>query len=127
MKIPALLVFILTLASARASFNEFECEFRTREGSAVVIEVERALGRSAYRDVVMTVSEDRGFKSYYYRVSPSYVFNDVRYWGDGFELNIDLWPDRDPWYGRSYQSRLINWDISRSGNQYNIQCRYTGF
>lgn len=109
-----------------AAFNDFECEFTTNDSQSVSIEIERQRG-AGLRRASVEVDNDGTTDTFNYYVSSRYdrAFNEIRYFGGGMDLEIDLWPDTTPKWGRSYRAQFRSWDIGNNTNNYNILCRYT--
>ena len=118
-----ILLLVFTLSTfAFAGFNDFECEFNTRSGGSVMVEVEQSFGGGSSRINVITDSDRRD-----YWVSRRYNrgLNEIEFFGGGIRLEIDLWPDTVPRWGRTYRADFNSWDIDNNVSYYNINCRYT--
>tara|TARA_B100001971_G_C18268036_1_gene596482 strand:+ start:52395 stop:52787 length:393 start_codon:yes stop_codon:yes gene_type:complete len=124
-----LFLSIMTLGlsvNANAAFNDFECEFTTRDQKSVELNVESQFG-GGMRTVNMSVRDDDGTDTFRYYVSTRYdrSFKKIEYFGGGIRLEIDLWPDTNPRYGRTYRAQYSSWDLGSNSNYFNILCRYT--
>jgi hypothetical protein len=123
-------LIILTLVSsfAMAAFNDFECDFRTRSGKAVSVEVESSFGSSISRRLNMSVVDNGTITQKIYWTTARYnrAFNEIEYYGAGTRLRIDMWPDQRPVWGRSYRAEFTSWDLEDSTSYFNTRCRYTG-
>lgn len=124
MKLTLFLVFLTSFV--HAAFNDFECELRTYDQKNVEINVESQFG-SGMRTVRMLVSSDNGVDTFNYYVTSRYNrgFNEIEYFGGGMRLEIDLWPDTAPRWGRSYRAEFSSMDLDSNSRYSNILCRYT--
>jgi hypothetical protein len=66
--------------------------------------------------------DERGF-NYFVTSRGSNSFNRVTYFGSGLFLEIDLWPDNRPQWGRNYRSTLRATDIQNPEIQ-NVNCTF---
>ena len=126
MKIVGLL-FAFFSASTFAMINDFECNFEGQNGENVKVEVERSLGQGFKRVNLSVESENEEDIYDYYTTAQIDNMNRIQYWGGGMELEIDLWPNRRPQYGRIYRSLFSSLDLNNGHRFYNIYCQYTGF
>lgn len=105
MKLIALVLTLTTSFAALAFNNDVECMAVNSEGQRVDIEVERSFGGSL-RDARTIAWGARGTPP----VETRYRIYQVRSWSsrlefigsDGFRLEVDIFPDRAPRWGRSY-------------------------
>ena len=119
------LAFIST--SAFASINDFECNFQAENGESVLLEVERSVSPGMKR-INVTVTSDSTTDRYNYFASARLSnMNRIEYFGGGMDLEIDLWPDSRPRFGRMYSSEFRSFDVNNGRPFYNIYCQYTGF
>lgn len=126
------LVLALLSTSAFASMNDFECEFSGVNGEQVKVEIERSRGPGTKRINVSVIARgdngDLNIEDYqYYTSARMGAMNRIEYWGSGMDLEIDLWPDRRPRFGRMYRSEFRSFDVNNGRTFYNIYCQYTGF
>lgn len=124
----AIVLGLISASSVQANINDFECEFNTDAGQMVELEVERPFGSTSMRDATMTVSSNDEFEVFNYYVNTRYTrsFNRLRFSGANFDLEVNLWPDQKPQWGRTYRSEFRSWDLEDGRNYYNVSCRYTG-
>lgn len=124
----ALLISLILLPlGAQASLNDFECSFTAYDGSDVLVEVQRSTMVGSKR-IDVTVNSDEGIQRHQFFAFAS-INNATRrleYRGGGIDLEIDLWPDARPRYGRTYRSEFQSYEVD-NGRFNNIYCRYTGF
>mgnify|MGYP000873756306 CR=1 FL=1 len=114
-------LLMLTTLSAHAFVNEVECNGNLN-GSRVDLEVERAWG--GMRPARLIDWGQRGTNS----EIENFMVRNVRalagrlqYNGDkGFFLEVDLWPDRVPAWGRTYRASFMTQDRARG----NLFCRF---
>lgn len=121
-----LMILLITSSFAMATFNDFECDFTTSDGMNVSVEIESQRG-AGMRRATIAVRNNGEVDYYNYYVNSRYnrAFNEIRYFGGGMDLEIDLWPDAQPRWGRSYRADLRTWDLGNNSSNYNILCRYT--
>lgn len=108
MKLLAILVTLLMSFSTMAYFNEVECNARN-DGQELYLEVEQPFpSNSVFRRAVMTITKDGGRRTEYHNVSPrrSGGLNRIQYFGPGLRMEIDLWPDTYPRWGRTYRAQI---------------------
>lgn len=123
------LVFLLAFAtsSAFAAINDFECRFSGENGEDVLVEVERSYSPGSKR-ISVTVNTDSTVDEYdYFTFARMNQMNRIEYSGAGMDLEIDLWPDQRPRYGRFYTSEFRSFDVSGGRTFYNVRCQFTGF
>lgn len=121
------LTFILVLSSnAFASFNEVECEVKTATNS-LFVEVEQPFPTSSvFKRATLTATDVNGVDtSFDYTVTTRGTrgFNTLTYSGAGLTLEVDLWPDQRPQWGRNYRSTLRSSDIGNSVIR-NVNCTF---
>lgn len=123
------LIFLLAFVStsAFASFNDFECNFQGDNGERIVVEIERSHSPGMKR-INVTVTGNGSVDQFNYFASARLDnMNRIEYFGGGLDLEIDLWPDHRPQYGRNYRSEFRSFDVNNGRTFYNIYCQYTGF
>lgn len=122
-----IMMLALTSTSAFASINDFECNFQAQNDTNVLIEVERSYNPGMKR-INLTVTADGTINRFnYYTPARRNNMNRIEYFGAGMNLEIDLWPDNRPQYGRFYTSEFRSYDVDNGTRFYNINCQYTGF
>ncbi len=124
----AIVLGLIMASSVQANINDFECEFVTDADKKVEVVIERPFGGSTMRDATMSVSSEEDFAVYNYYVSARFrrSFNRLKFSGANFDLEVNLWPDQRPRWGRTYRSEFRSWDLDEGRNYYNVSCRYTG-
>lgn len=128
MKLLSFIAAAIFSVSAYA-INDFVCQFETREGTGVTIEVERAIGNPrAGRRVEMSVQRDDNVQVYNYFATPRFdrAFKRITFQSAGMDLEINTWPDTWPRWGFDYRSNIRTWDIDEGVNYYQLNCRYVG-
>lgn len=114
-------LLVLGALSAHAFVNEVECD-GNRAGSRVDLEVERSFG--SMRPARLIVWGERGSNP----TIENFLVRHVRalsgrlqYTGDrGFFLEVDLWPDRLPSWGRTYRANFVTQNQARTS----LSCRF---
>jgi hypothetical protein len=108
-------MFIFSL-SASAAWNELECTGRF-EGKHIRLEIEESFPNGSYfKRAELTVLQDGSEQTYHYTVSRrSMGMNRIDYSSAGLRIEVDLWPDQTPRWGRSYRGSLLS---SVLGNKY---------
>lgn len=121
------LLLLFAAQSAQAVFNEFECDFSTRDGLRVRLEVQQTYRSSSSTGARMRISGGDGDQNLDFNVTRRMRgARRIEYWGADFRLEVDLWPDEVPRRGREYTSRLETWSVDPSRNVYTIRCDYAG-
>jgi hypothetical protein len=117
-----MLMLVLSLSfsfSAFAFYNDLECDGYSAQGQRALIEVERGFGGSM-RDARTIVYGARGTNPVEtrYRIYSARRFGSrIEYIGDGgFRLEVDVFPDQSPRWGRTY------WAHFQGLN--GLRCRY---
>lgn len=127
-KILLCLAFCLTALNASANDREFRCEFDNLTGDYVQVEVWRTFNTNPYRRIEVTTSgENSSFNTYQATVRLRQAFYELEYWGTLLRFSLDLFPDRVPQFGRSYQADFSSPDIDYGHTFRNINCQYLGF
>jgi hypothetical protein len=114
-------LFVLGALSAHAFVNEVECDGNVGS-SRMDLEVERSFG--GMRPARMTVWGERGsnpeIENFVVRNVRSFAGR-LEYSGDrGFSLEVDLWPDRAPAWGRTYRANLRTREFTSA----RLSCRF---
>jgi hypothetical protein len=126
MKAFLLSLIVLFSTSAFSAFSEIECS-GSQNGKDVRLIVEEAFPQgSTFRKGDLFIQENGSEQRYshYFTVrqfGPSYqrVYTDAR-----ARLEVDLWPDNRPQWGRTYQSTL---DARALGRSMKVRCRFSRF
>ena len=109
MKFLAILLIASSASAAWAFPNEVQCDGLTREGARARVEVERSFG-GGMRDALVTVYGARGTnpsQTRYHVYQTRRWGQQLEYWGSaGFRLEVDLFGEQRPQWGRSYFGRL---------------------
>ncbi|MBA2405265.1 MAG: hypothetical protein H0V66_10880 [Bdellovibrionales bacterium] len=117
-------LFLLS-ASALASFNELECDGRS-ENKNVYLEIEQSFPSSnVFKRMLLSVSGESGQENHHYTVSSNRFssFRRVQYQGSGIRLEVDLWPDTQPQWGRNYRAVLNSPDLNH-GKAAVLDCQF---
>lgn len=124
MKLVTIFLLILSSMTASAAWNEVECNGRLDEKS-IRLEIEESFPNDSYfKRAVLIVSENGAETSRTYTVSRrNFGLNRWEYSGAGLRLDVDLWPDRFPRWGWSYDGTLLSASL---GNQYirGFRCQF---
>lgn len=121
------LTALIALSSipAFASWNEVECSGKV-DNKEIFIEVEQPFpSGSDFRSALISSTENGNTN--YVRTTVSLRrptnFTTVRYWGGNLDLEVDIWPDRSPRWGRDYKG---NARIQLGSSQYirGLNCRF---
>jgi len=100
----ALLLSVLFLLSFSSfAFVEVECEKSSAPNLYLQID-EPFPSSSTFRWVRLQIENQTSTHNVSLR--PQVGFNRLRYWGGGMELEVDLWPDQRPTWGRSYRAEF---------------------
>jgi len=116
------LLLVLSLSfsfSALAFFNDVECDGNTRGGQRAVIEIERGFGGSmrGARTIVFGARGTNPVETRYRVYSARRFGSRIEFIGDsGFRLEVDVWPDQAPRWGRTYWANF--------GNLSGLRCRF---
>lgn len=115
-------LFLLTFSfSSFAFFNELECD-SSMSSSRISVEVEEPFPTgSTFRWTRVFV--DNNTFTYNVTVRRSGGFNQIQYWGGGIRLEVDLWPDTNPQWGRTYRGSMTSSDV-RDGASIPLSCRF---
>jgi hypothetical protein len=125
MKKSIALALCLLSSSAFAFINEVECT-ATQGTKEIFLEIERPFPSSSiFKQALITVTENGAEKEYNYAVVARRGggINKLQYTGGGIRLEVDLWPDNSPRWGRNYRSTLISSDLGNSTIS-NVDCNF---
>lgn len=118
------LVISLTLISlnALAFTTEFRCDFYDLSGKSVRVEVSKDFPGSVFSTIELITNQN----SYRYSARPRMVsgFYKLELWAGSTRLEMDLFPDRTPQWGRWYQSKFTSPDLDNGHEFRNIECQY---
>jgi len=121
------LIFISLMSTlAFANFNDFECDFRTQDNKSVSVDIESSFGGSQKR-MNLRIDSNNNQEEYSYWVFSRYnrAFNEIEFLGSGNRLEIDLWPDQAPRWGRRYRANFSSMDLENNRYFSNIYCTFT--
>lgn len=125
MKKSIALALCLLSSSAFAFINEVECTV-VQGSRGVLLEIEQPFpANSVFKQALMTVIENGAEKEFNYSVVSrrSGGMNRLQYTGGGIRLEVDLWPDTTPRWGRNYRSTLSSSDLG-NGSISNVDCQF---
>ena len=126
MKLFLATAILLLSASSYAAFSEVECE-GFNGSNKIYVEIEQPFpSTSVFRKVLVevTTSEARQIFSYSATLNRRSGFSLVTYQGADFRMKLDLWPDNQPRWGRSYSATLISSKIN-GGIASSLYCRFS--
>ena len=116
MKMTLKLCTILALATVSFSafaWNEVECVGLSK-GKTVEVTVEESFpDGSPFKDAHLTVV---GKKTDYSVTVMAWGFNEIKYTGANFDLDVNFWPDNVPQSGRTYRTTF--------NSTQNLNCRF---
>lgn len=117
----------LSLISLNAfSFTrEFRCDFADQNGNAVTVEAVRDFPGSVFRTLELRTDEE--FFRYNAQTRTVRGFNTLEYWAGSTRLEIDLFPDRVPQWGRWYRSTFTSPDLNEGHRFRDIECQFINF
>jgi hypothetical protein len=111
-----------------AYMNDIECESRfTDQNYDFRINVVRPMSPGPWRQTeVQTFLNGHLVRTDFFNLTffNNQGFNNLRFWGQGVDLQIDLWPDRVPQFGRYYSARFSNVSILSNKPFTSIDCRF---
>lgn len=125
MKKSLILALCLSSSSVFAFINEVECTVKNGN-QEVFLEIEQPFPTSSvFKRALMTVTQDGAEKEFNYSVTSrrSMGFRSITYNGGGINLEIDLWPDNSPRWGRNYRSTLRSIDLQGPSIS-NVECNF---
>jgi hypothetical protein len=127
-KLLLLAFFILFSNLSFAYINDIECESRfSDQNYDFRINVIRPMSQGPWRQTeVQTFLKGQLIRTDFFHLTffNNQGFNNIRFWGQGVDLEIDLWPDRVPQFGRYYSARFSNVTILSNKPFTNIDCRF---
>ena len=126
MKMPIILPLLFFTWTAHATFNEFECKFNTRSSGLVEIEIDRAVEPDSMRTATLLVNRERPRE---FQVTGKYnkTTRKMSFWGQNFDLEIQIWPHISPKFGRTYRADFKTNVLPEGPNFLNVTCRYYGY
>ena len=125
MKMPMLLPLLFFFSSAYASFNEFECKFRVNMDMAK-IEIERASSEESMRTATLYIDSTK-IKDFQVTSKNNRITRKIDFWGNDFDLEIQIWPHPDPRLGRVYRADFRTNSLAEGPYFKNVTCRYYGY
>lgn len=108
MKMLITIALLLVSVPSFASFNEVECRGYS-ESKNVYIEVEQSFPtNNVFKRMILAIASNGGQENFQYTVTSRRYngFNNIIYNDVGLRLEIDLWPDTNPRWGRYYRATL---------------------
>lgn len=122
--------YILTLTiylfsvTSYASFNEIECE-GTSGSKNIILEIEQPFpANGVFKRVNLTISTESDQEDFKYTATTSrFDLRNIIYQGSGLRLEVDLWPDNDPRWGRNYSAILNSPDLNQGSGAF-INCQF---
>lgn len=117
-----ILNFLLFFSMTAFAINEVECYGFNSDGERVDLEIETGWGGSVRDSKLVTYPQNSAPESTFYQVYNSRPQNRrILFTGvNGYRLEIDLFPDAVPRWGRTYNSHF-----SVAGSSYNgMNCRF---
>lgn len=120
-----LTAYLLLISTfALAGFNEIECEGSSRD-QQIDFEIEQPLStNTVFRRAALSISTTSGQENFQYTASVTrYGLRSIIYQGAGLRLEVDLWPDNQPRWGRSYRAILNSFDLNQ-GTAAFIDCQF---
>jgi hypothetical protein len=116
----ALLAFALVLFSASSfAWTEVECEKRAEP--RLYLQIDEPMPRNSSFRWANVQIENQNF-TYSLNFTQRVGFNRIRYWGGGMELEVDLWPDQRPMWGRTYRAEFSS--SAGSWRKIPVTCRF---
>lgn len=125
MKKSLVLALCLMSSSVFAFINEVECTAK-QNNKEIFFEIEQPFPTgSVFKRALLTVTEDGADKEFNYTVTSrrSMGFNSITYTGGGIHLDVDMWPDSTPRWGRNYRATLRSSDL-QNANLSNVECNF---
>lgn len=124
MKIILALTLGLFSATAFPAFNELECD-GTSKAKMINLDVEQPFpANGVFKRVDLSVSDDSGRENFHYTATTSrYGLRTIIYQGADLRLEVDLWPDNEPRWGRSYRAILNSFEIN-AGSAVYLNCQF---
>ena len=122
------LLLSLVSMSTFASINDIECEsVFPNQNLDFQINVERNYNQGPWKNTeVLTFQNGQLIQRQVYTLSAQNMngFNQIKLWGQGVDLSIDLWPDAVPRFGRTYSATYRNMNTMNNYSFNNIECRF---
>lgn len=118
MKLMTTIALLLLSVSAFAAFNEIECDGNSGVKN-VYLEIEQSFPtNNVFKRMVLAVSGNGAQENFQYTVTSRRYngFNNIVYQGSALRLEVDLWPDTNPRWGRSYRAALISSDLNNGAS-----------
>jgi hypothetical protein len=124
MKIILTLSLYLISSTVFASMNEIECD-GTNKTKMINLEVEQPFpSNSVFKRVNLSISDDNTQENFKYTATTSrFGLRTILYQGADLRLEVDLWPDSEPRWGRNYQAILNSFEINEGSGLY-INCQF---
>jgi hypothetical protein len=124
MKMLIMIALLLVSVPSFASFNEVEC--RGYSGSKnVYLEIEQSFPtNNVFKRMLLSLHSNGTQENFQYTVTSRRYngFNNITYHDVGLRLEVDLWPDANPRWGRYYRAILQS---SALGNGIaNLECQF---
>jgi hypothetical protein len=118
---------LISLQSAKADLPKVECASWPNQNSNVRFDIQRGFG-SSWQDASLTfVQANQVFKKdYVVLLTDGLGWNQLRYWGAGVELEVDLGFDSSPQIFRTYDSVLTASDFNQ-GKPVTVRCEFLAF
>lgn len=125
MKTSMALLLCLLSSSVFAFVNEVECTgtYGTKE---IDLLVEQPFpSSSVFKRAVMTVSDNGVESEFNYTLTSRFSsgFNTVTYTGGSLRLEVNIWPDNRPQWGKRYRSTLNSSDVTNATIS-NLYCNF---
>jgi hypothetical protein len=119
MKVLLVILSMLFSLSSFAFMNDVECDGYTNANERIRVEILRSFGGSV-RDALVTVGGTRGTNPIQTRhmiYSARRFGTRIEFFGDiAFRLEVDIWPDQAPRWGRTYRGVYTN--------AFGLNCRF---
>jgi hypothetical protein len=118
-----LLALLTTPAFAQINYVECEADF---DDARLMVNVERSYGNSFKRvEVILATQNDYETRSYFAtsRVWGAGAFRKIQYRAAGFDLEIDLFGDSRPRWGRTYRAEVRESDLL-DYDTVDLDCRF---
>ena len=125
MKFMTTIAFLLISVSAFAGFNEIECQGNSGTKN-VYLEIEQPFPTSnVFKRMLLSVASNGAQENFQYTVTSRRYngSNTILYQDGGLRLQVDLWPDINPRWGRSYRAALNSSDLN-NGAAAVLNCQF---
>lgn len=124
MKLITILSLLISSFSASAAWNEVECRGKL-DGKTIRLNIEQSFPNDThFKRAELIITESGADDTHILTVGRrSFGFNRLEYFGAGLRLDVDLWPDQHPRWGRNYDGTLLS---SALGNKYirGFRCQF---